>query len=97
MMTKKQRKSSRQWCANRSMGKYNSSYGTPTFIPASNPKDDPIPMNRQAARIEAARERQAPGHMLAKEQRTVRKLRLKKKRRELTQIKKETRRSMAAA
>lgn len=94
-MSSKKRKSSRVRCLNRRKF-LGSTRGTPTYIGAEKPNEDPIPLNRLAAKMDSARERGEYGAFVKKEQRTIRKERLKKQRRKIAKIRRETRKAMAA-
>lgn len=93
-MTKKKRKSSRQRCRDRK--NYGSTYRTETWVPGKTPADDPLPINRPAFRSAFAQVRGWHGQAVRSDERTKRKARLKKKRRELAKIRKQTKRAMLA-
>jgi hypothetical protein len=93
-MTKKQRKSSRQRCKNRLGG--NSTFKTPTWIQGKKVDDPPKPMNRLAKRSARAQLKGWHGSLVKKEQRTIRKARLKKRSRALRKIRRETKLAMQA-
>lgn len=95
LVTKKQRNSSRKRCQNRKRPPH-STHETETWSDAVKPGDDPKPLNRPAFRTAFAQIRGWYGQAVKRGQREIRKLRLKKARRELTQIRKETRKAMRA-